>query len=296
MRSLDAILGREQLKERIAELEDERERLEAQLEAEQSRRQDAVRARQSAEERVNALEDRVAGLEGELEERSGDAADPTWSRVEQLQVGAVGDILTLLESVETVPEGMLSAAVEDTLPEQLRAVLGETAALVERATPCLCYFDDHGTVRAVLAPPRPPEPFVAWAGTARIDRSWFLPEDRLTFALVRSDLFAFGRIDDATPTFGDGFESDVMGRHSKGGFSQSRFERRRSDQVDEHLEQCREVLEDVEGELILVGDRKAVGRLRDLASDAGTVDASGEPATAFQQAFREYWTTQLYIP
>ena len=63
---LDDLLGRTELKERIAELEAERERLQAQLDAERERRSDAARARQDAEERVNRLEDRIADLEGKV--------------------------------------------------------------------------------------------------------------------------------------------------------------------------------------------------------------------------------------
>ena len=46
---LDDLLGRTELKERIAELDAERESLEAQLEAEQERRAEAARKRQAAE-------------------------------------------------------------------------------------------------------------------------------------------------------------------------------------------------------------------------------------------------------
>ena len=50
---LDDLLGRTELKERIEELETERDRLEARLEAESERRADAVSAKQTAEERIN---------------------------------------------------------------------------------------------------------------------------------------------------------------------------------------------------------------------------------------------------
>ncbi len=295
MPSLDELLGRQSLKDRIDELEEECDRLESQLEAEADRRRDAVRGRQSAEERVNTLEDRVAGLEGELEEREGDT-EPAWAHVTQLRIDEVEAVLGTLESVEADPETLLTASVHATPTGPVRDVLEDAAGLIGRAAPCLCFVDEHRIIRAIVAPPRPPDPFQRWASTFKLDRSWFLPEANLTFALVRSDLFAIGRVDDASIAFRNGFGSDVIGRHSKGGFSQSRFERRRQEQIDEHLERCRTALASADGPRILVGDRGAIGRLSDLATATGLVDASGSPEEALARAFRDYWTSKLYIP
>lgn len=295
MPSLDELFGRQSLKDRIAELEAQCDRLESQLEAEADRRREAVRARQSADERVNTLEDRIAGLKGELEARDGDV-EREWAYVKQLRFDEVESVLRTLRSVEAAQEALLTASVHDAPPAPVRDVFGESAGLIGRVSPCLCFADERRTIRAVVGLPRPPEPFHEWGSVFALERSWFLPDANLTFALVRSDVFAIGRADDASITFEDGFESDVMGRHSKGGFSQSRFERRRREQIDEHLERCRTVLESADPPRIVVGDRGATGRLSDLATATGLVDASGNPEDALERAFRDYWTSQLYIP
>ena len=74
---LDDLLGRTELKDRIADLEAEKADLQAQLEAEQERRAEAATARQEAEREVNRLEDRVTELEDRvrrLQEGEGELA------------------------------------------------------------------------------------------------------------------------------------------------------------------------------------------------------------------------------
>lgn len=295
MDTLDGLLGRRTLKERIETLEDERSRLESQLDAEEQRRRDAVRDRQSAEERVNQLEDRVAGLEGELQRERDEEVAASWTHVEAVGRRDAKSIVGLIESVRSTREGAFSAAVEE-IPDAVGALFGEHTPLVERVAPCLVYADDRQLVRAVLDPPRLPDAYAAWDDRFRIDPSWFVPTGPAAFALARADLFAIGTYTDGELVYDHGFESDVMGRHGKGGFSQSRFERRRAEQVDEHVDRCRTALEKVDHEIILVGDRRIISRLSDRSIATDVVDASGAPADALDEAFDDFWTTRVYVP
>jgi len=82
-------------------------------------------------------------------------------------------------------------------------------------------------VSAALTPPIEPAPFDRWSDRFRLDESWFRPTGRFAFALVRSDTFALGVYEGDERVAFEGFTSDVKEAHSKGGFSQGRFERRR---------------------------------------------------------------------
>lgn len=294
---LDDLLGRRELKERIADLEEERDRLAERLDAENERRREAVSQRQEAEERINQLEDRIAGLEGELEQRQDDEQTQSFERVETIGQHRVQSVIDRLSSVRTDSESALSTAMKDTVPEDVRTAFGDRWPLIERALPCVGFRDDVGLVRAILAPPRVPEPFVTWDDRFTIEQDWFRATGPGQFALVRADLFALGRFEDGTLRYERGFESDVMGQHSKGGYSQARFERRRKEQIAEHVDRCRAVLEErPDHPLILVGDGRIVSRLDDRAVETGRVDASGSPKTALESAFRDFWTTRLYLP
>jgi peptide subunit release factor 1 (eRF1) len=296
---LDELLGRAALKERIDELETEIDHLEARYEAESDRRADAVRARQEAEERVNRLEDRIADLEGRLETADDDGGpDVPFRGRETLSGARLREVLSRLRSFEAAPEGALTTFVgaDRDLPGAVSKAVGDRTPLVRRAAPCLVCVDDAGLVAVTLSPPCPPEPFVDWNDGFALDDAWFLPRPRDALALVRSDLFVVGRFDRGQWTVVDAVESDVKSNHSKGGFSQGRFERRRDAQVDEHLETAREALDAVDYDRLLVaGERTVLGGFEDGADHLARVDASGDPAEAFDAAVDDFFTTRLSL-
>ncbi|MFP8951802.1 Vms1/Ankzf1 family peptidyl-tRNA hydrolase [Natrialbaceae archaeon A-arb3/5] len=311
MFDVDELLGRASLKERIDELEEELERAEKRYEAESERRAQATTAKQEAEADVNRLEDRIAQLEGELERVQGDEAEVDYRRRDRLAGPELDDVLDRLASIRTGPEGALTAVVDDqrgsarSLDADLESVLDDRLALVDDAAPCLCYIDDAGLVSVVLGPPILPELEPTWSDRFDVDREWFLPTDRYALALVRADLFALGSYDEGDRVDYRGFESDVKGSHSKGGFSQARFERIRDDQIDDHLEQCRDALREYQRDrpadepLYLVGQRGVVDTLVEestLDPDAtAAVDATGKPKSALEDAHDSFWTTDLRI-
>ncbi|MFB6353078.1 MAG: Vms1/Ankzf1 family peptidyl-tRNA hydrolase [Halobacteriales archaeon] len=284
------------LREEVQALETEVERLEAQLEAERERRADAVSDRQAAEERVNRLEDRIADLEGKLEHAGGEASGPRPRGTERLAGERLRTVLDRLDSLDATGEGALTAMVGDDVPLAVRETFGERTALVERAAPAVVVTDDAGLVAAALDPPLPPEPFVEWADGFGLDRAWFEPVGEHAVALVRSDLFAYGEFEGDDRVAFEGFTSDVMNQHSKGGYSQARFERRRDDQIDDHLERCRDVLEERDPErLIVVGQRTLLGEFEERAVATAAVDATGDPEPALADAIEAFWTTTLTL-
>lgn len=290
---LDELLGRASLKERIAELESERDSLAEQLAAESERRSEDATARQEAERAVNRLEDRVLELEDRVERLQGDDSDAEVRSSEACRGGRLAEVLDRLASVETEPEGALTAVLDDEVPDAVREAFGSRAPLVERATPCVALTDDAGVVSAALTAPTGPEPRVEWGDRFALDRSWFEPSGTYALALVRSDLFAIGEYEGRDRVGFEGFESDVKGDHSKGGFSQGRFERRRDDQIDEHLDRCREAIADRDAErLYVVGEGTLLGEFDAEATAA--VDATGKPEAALEDAFQQFWTVRLY--
>ncbi|WP_224448869.1 Vms1/Ankzf1 family peptidyl-tRNA hydrolase [Haloprofundus salilacus] len=295
---LDELLGRAELKRRIEELEEEKHHLERRAAAEEERRADAVTARQEAEERVNRLEDRIAELDDRVERLQGEEeSELDFRGTETLRGARLDEVLDRLRSFRTGQEGALTAMVgDDSVPDAVEEALGERAALVRRAAPCLVYTDDAGLVNAALSPPRSPERVCEWGQSFRVEASWFRPTGRFAFAVARADLFALGEYDGRERLSERGFESDVKEKHSKGGFSQSRFERIRDGQIADHVEKCREAIADSDAETtILVGDREVVRELRDAVDVTATSDAGGSPEEALDEGFRDFWATKLSL-
>jgi len=289
---LDDLLGRTELKKRIEELESERESLEAQLDAERERRAEAARARQEAEERVNRLGDRIADLEGKVAATE-TSADLVFRHREAVRGPRLEAVLSRLEALEGGPESVVTTFVDESVPDVLGELLGDRVALVSRAAPCLVCADDAGLFAAALRPPLPPEPFVEWNDGPEFDRAWLQPTGRYALALVRSDVFAAGVYEDDERVAFEGFTSDVKSDHSKGGFSQSRFERIRDEQIAEHVEKCRAALAEVDADhRYVVGDRRLVGKFD--ADATAAVDATGEPEAALGDAYDDFWTVRLY--
>lgn len=292
---LDDLLGRASLKARIEELEEEKKHLERQLEAESERRSEAVSARQDAEERINRLEDRIADLEGQL------ARDTETTRLEFRHRAAVtddriADLIARLRSVETAPEGALTAVVPDghDVPEEVRETLGDRTALVGRAAPCVVYADDAGLVALAARPPVAPNPFVEWADEFRAPDDWYHPTGKYGLALVRSDLFALGLYDAGELQDIEGFRTNVGSNHSKGGFSQGRFERLREGQIRDHLDRVADALADAPNRLFVVGESELLSEFNDRATTTQAVDATGAPEEALRDAHRSFWTVRTF--
>ncbi|MFB6296209.1 MAG: Vms1/Ankzf1 family peptidyl-tRNA hydrolase [Halobacteriales archaeon] len=292
----DSLFGRAELKERITELEAKVESLEEQLAAEQGRRAEAVEERQESQERANRLEDRIADLEGQLKRAREGERVIEFRGTAELRGDRLAEVLDRLSSVRTAPEGALSAMVDGSAPEPVREHLGERAALVNRAEPCLVFLDDAGVVSAAVQPALAPPAFAEWGDRFRVDREWFLPTGEFGLALVRSDLFAYGAYEGRERVDVEGFGSDLKGEHSKGGYSQARFERRRDEQIEDHLADCRAVLEERDPErLIVVGERTVITEFAGIADEVATVDATGDPEAALADAFDSFFTATLYL-
>ena len=302
---LDSLLGRAELKAEIADLEAEladleaeREVLERKLEGAERRRKQAVTERQEAQRRVNRLEDRVEQLEDTVDRLRSDETTLSVRRETTLRGRRLAEVLARLESVETGPQGALTAYVADghDIPREVREAFGERTALVSRAAPCLALADDAALVAVCLRVPVPPEPFVEWADRFHIDREWCQPRGRYTLALVRSDLFAMGTYDGDERTAFHGFDSELKSQHSKGGFSQARFERLRDEQIDDHLGRCLAALDERETDrLFVVGERSVLGEFMGRANATAAVDATGEPEEALADAWRDFWSVQVRV-
>lgn len=299
---LDRLLGRSELRARIEKLEqqlqecrDERESLEQRYEAADRRESEALREQQEAQEKLNRTQDRITQLEDRIEQLSGNDQDLNFRGTTSLRGEQLEAVLDRLNTVRAPPDGCLTAVLEEDVPDQVSEAFGECGPLLQRASPCIALTDVDGLVRVALQPPLLPEPTVTWDDSFALDPTWFLPTGTFALAVVRADLFVMGAYRGAERLSMDTHQSDVGENHSKGGFSQGRFERRRDELIDEHLTECEQIIQGRSPErLILAGESEALEALETDAQTVVPVDATGDPEAALEKAFRDVWTTRLY--
>lgn len=301
---LDDLLGRTELKNHIQELESKVESLEERLEAENRRRKEAVTEKQRADRRVNKLESKIDELEGRLERKQVER-DHGFRGVEEVGGDRLDQVLGLLESVEGGRESLTTAyvapgdAVDLDLDGRVEALLRR----VDSGTGKAVYLDDWGVVRVCLVPPLPVESSrVLHDECFRVDRSLYGPMGVHAVAAVRSDTYAGGVFDGDGRTAISSVSSNVKGGHSKGGWSQSRYERRREEQVDRHVkesvESFREMIADYDLEVVaVVGEDSVVERFADMvgADVTRSLDARGKDESLLEDAYGKLWAARLYV-
>ncbi len=291
------------LKAKHAELETETERLRERAEREKNQRREAVAARQESQEEANRLKERITQLEGELERAR--EQEPAGHKVEyrhreRLSQRKLETVLERLSSYRTAREGALTATVHDEIPKEVTQVLGERAVLAQDAAPCLLVADDMGILSLALRPPVLAKMDPVWDDRFNLEPEWFQPTCRFALVLARANLFAAGIYQEREQLEFKGFQPKVGRRHSKGGFSQGRFERIREEQIADHVKHCRETLQEFLGDvqrLYLVGQREIIDALaKDHEPEASaSVDATGAPRPALDEAFEAFWTTEMRV-
>ncbi len=305
---IDELLGRAELKARIEELEEENHHLKRRVEAEEERRSEAVSERQSAEATINQLEDKITQLEDAVSRaRGSDSEALSFREVHRYRQAKAESLIERLNSYHAPPDGAYTGMIHDTdaIPDALREQLDDRVALLQRRLPCIVVVDDTGIISLSLEVPHPPNAFAGWDESFSLQKRWIQPTHRRQsiIALVRSDVFALCTYDGETIDTVDLTQTAITEQHSKGGFSQSRFERRRDQQIETHIDSARSTLKtfltETDTELIdtvvVLGEQTLLSDFDDLADHMETVVARGEPEKALQEAVTEFYTVRVSI-
>lgn len=302
---VDTVLFRTHLKNHINSLQDTISKLNEEVSNLENRvsqlsdeRATAITEKQQAYEERNKLQDKVAQLEDQLEQAESNQMDTRQITIEDYKPHETPDLYEHLSSLTFRENGALTASVEDssTIPILLSEQLEDRVSHVRKAAPALVVTDRYRTVSLALELPRLPSEVCVWDDSFELEQSWFCPTGTFAFGIVRSDIFGVAIYDGDEQRDFRGFSNRVDKSHSKGGFSQSRFEQQREEQISEHLSEVRaelDTLADID-QLILVGDEAIMKQLSDRADITDTTSASGEPKKALKQAYNEFWTVRAH--
>ena len=304
----DDVLGKTELKERIEELEEEVDSLEQRLEAEERRRKNAVTEKQEAHERANRMESKVQELEDRLERAEEDEQDASFRVAKTVRGYVLSDVLELLESAQSGDDALttVSVAPDDRVPDEFGTETTAALQRVESKTGFVAFGDDTGIVRAALVPPlEVEETRVEHGSRFALDRDLFeLPETHAV-AVVRSDEYAGGVYSDGERVAYTSLSSEVKSKHSKGGYSQGRFERARDEEVKKHVREAAEEFETMLTKhdfkhVFVAGDSRLASDFVDEVSvrvpvSKRTTDATGSGESFLRQGYETVEGARLYV-
>lgn len=268
------------LKEEIEDREKEMERKEGKVEKERDRAKEAVTEKQrtdkelkDAKQKITSLEDKVKRLEESREEEQ---------EYKEVRVLPRGEAISFLSDLESYRAGDNSLSTHYfTDPGEVgKSVFEEAANRIDSQTGYVAFWDEYGLINFILVPPLPLENDFYREDRFTVDKLLDLygSDVRIGFASVHAGKSGVGVL------VGDELEEFkvvsrfVKGKHSKGGFSQGRFERRRDEQeqklVDKIIDKFNELVQDVDF-VILSGNESIVSTLDDeLSTDAPVIKRS----------------------
>jgi hypothetical protein len=306
----DKISGKKDLKEKVTDMEEEIESLEDKIREKEEtnnnlqekikrledKKSTEIKKKQEAFQKRNRLQDKVEQLEDRISKENKEE-DKEIDNYESYEIpkSETREFLKAVSGIEFDNKRILSAYVEDDMSlDELNKFSDRVKRLVRSNCPCIAYIDKFGATNLIIEPSIKPKTFVSWDKSPKIESWWFHNPSTYTICVVRSDTFALGNFSNGEIKEFTGFKSRVKNNHSKGGFSQSRFERIRDKQIDEHIEKCRETIKSKSnGKTIILGSDDITSSFEDISDIHGKTDAKGKSKSTVIKADREFWKTTV---
>ena len=245
----------ERLREEIEELEDDKESFRNRFESEKERRSKLSAEKQKAEKELKKLRQKMDNAETEEPEHesqqfSGDFQD--------LKLKEAKSIIQKLSKVKSEERDLVTVFSKEKISEiddfrGLKNTLNsDQLELIDKKTSLTAFLDEELFEVLIGCRPFSQSDWVL-DDSFRVERlQQFIEEEKTWIIVSAGDSMivkeANGRIENRIEV-----KTRVDRKHTQGGFSQKRFERKREEQLEEHLDALRDKLPD--GEKLLVGDR-----------------------------------------
>jgi hypothetical protein len=251
----------EELENSIEELEEQKNSWKDRFEAEKERRSKLSREKQDAEEERNRLREKLDTETGQEEtervEDSGEFKDLSFNEARQVlhrisSMNSSDDELVTVYSPGKVEDVSDLRTLKNSVSKKQYSVLEDNNSFAAFSDPVLGVF--------MLKM----KPF--FSDRVSVSDS-FMVQDLLDFigkkkywCLVSAGETEIFREENGEYEQVERVKNRVNSEHKKGGFSQGRFERKREEQIDQHVEQVQEALEGYE-EVFLIGEKKLCKKL-----------------------------------
>lgn len=240
----------ERLRSRVEELEEEKKDYKSRYEAEKSRRSELSTEKQDAEKRLNRAKDRIRSLESQDNQDQEKEETKNQTVVDM----SCGDFETLLNVLSGVDEGVTVVVSEwEDLQDKksLRDIVGSHLFSQVRGNSNFCLF---------CIPGMPPVKvglnvdFTYWSDEISVRRVKDFYYSRKTYVSLSAGDSTIYCVEGSELVSRNTVKTRVNREHSKGGFSQSRFEEKRDSQIEKHFDEVKNSLNDFSSCLLLGQD------------------------------------------
>ncbi|MFZ3059065.1 MAG: Vms1/Ankzf1 family peptidyl-tRNA hydrolase [Candidatus Methanoperedens sp.] len=298
------------LKSRIAELEDENRKLAAQLGKKDEKTRKTVATKQEVDRELNEARQKISSLEKDIQKLKEETATELKFRFsESFTRHKLDEILFMLGSLQSKTTTLITIylAKDETLKNITQdidlQIDNQSASLIEKiesSTGKAIFYDTDGLIRAVIIPFLP------------ISRSEYAVGKQFNLEPLKKSLefdkilvlnahagetFA-GIVEADTIVEHDVIRSSVMGKHTKGGWSQKRFQSLVEEDVRHHADKVRTALsgmiekhKDIQY-IIAGGEGKLIKMIlegHDYPLIIKSMDAVGNIEKVLQEATKARW-------
>jgi len=259
------LLGKKELEEHIRTLEAQIEQLRsanesisARLASRDETTRKAISQKQVVEEELNSSKKKIETLEHKISVFSKDTSlDVTFQNISSIPIQSMANYVCQTGSMHTLDNSLVTAYLQpgqslsglENGRELLESQGHETVGLVDKIaspTGVAVFYDMGGMVREAVAPFLPVD-VSSWQMDARFD---VIPLQELIDRKVNICVLlahageSFIGITDNPGSFTDYqiVRSSVKGKHTKGGWSQRRFERLRDEDILHHVKKVKDAL------------------------------------------------------
>ncbi len=245
------------LKARIAELEEENKTLSLQLGKRDEKAKKTVATKQEVDRELNEKRQRISSLENELQKLKKESSSELSFRFsESLTCKKPEEVLFLLGSMRSKAPTLLTIylAFNDKLKdiEEAYRLDGTASYLIEKiesSTGKAIFYDTDQTIKLVIIPVFPisrSECILGRQFSLEPLEKNFRCDKLLVLNAHAGETFA-GIVEDDAFVEHEIIRSSVMGKHSKGGWSQKRFQSLVEEDVKHHADKVRAALERMVG-------------------------------------------------
>jgi|GEM_PF-479613 len=261
----------DKIKELKSEIEEKKKRIEnieKNLEKEKKRAKEAITEKQKADKNLKKLENKLESLKDKVQRIQNEKDEvESLKQVKNLPRKKYSSFLSMMSTVELENEGLKTQYVTD--KEKIESETAKTKLKnIDSKTGFVYLNDELGVFNCVLIPPLPIENSNHLGNKFKLKplKKQLSNDLIMKFIDFHAGKSVIGSLKKGKFENFKSVKSNIKNQHSKGGFSQGRFERNRKKQIEEHIDKVIEKQDEYTENLdyiLLSGNNRMISIFKD---------------------------------